>query len=70
MILLLFVLKVRMKPEEFILAVECFLKMICLNKASDISNGVGQIRLEVICVGLASVSLKNRQVICASYNAG
>lgn len=26
--------------------------------------------LEVICVGLASVSLKNRQVICASYNAG
>lgn len=26
--------------------------------------------LEIICVGLASVSLKNRQVICASYNAG
>ena len=26
--------------------------------------------LEVICVGLASVSLENRQVICASYNAG
>ena len=26
--------------------------------------------LEVICVGLASVSLKNHQVICASYNAG
>lgn len=25
--------------------------------------------LEVICVGLASVSSKNRQVICASYNA-
>lgn len=23
-----------------------FLKMICLNKASDISNGVGQIRLK------------------------
>ena len=26
--------------------------------------------LEVICVGLASASLKNRQVVCASYNAG
>lgn len=26
--------------------------------------------LEVSCIGLASVSLKNRKVICASYNAG
>ena len=26
--------------------------------------------LEVSCIGLASVSLENRQVICASYNAG
>ena len=26
--------------------------------------------LEVSCIGLASVSLKNRQVICSSYNAG
>ena len=26
--------------------------------------------LEVTCIGLASVSLKNRQVICSSFNAG
>lgn len=26
--------------------------------------------LEVSCIGLASISLKNREVICASYNAG
>ena len=26
--------------------------------------------LEVSCIGLASVSLENHQVICASYNAG
>lgn len=44
MILLLFVLKVRMKQEEFILAEECFLKMICLNKASNILNRAGQIK--------------------------
>ena len=26
--------------------------------------------LEVTCIGLASVSLENRQVICLSFNAG
>lgn len=26
--------------------------------------------LEVTCIGLAAVSLKNRQVICSSFNAG
>lgn len=26
--------------------------------------------LEVICIGVASPSLKKRQVICSSYNAG
>lgn len=26
--------------------------------------------LEVTCIGIANLSLRNRQVICASYNAG